>query len=58
MKSKELRQQLHRLIQVRNELAFANETLKFVSPQVIEDLDLAISELEDAYIGLANAERK
>jgi len=56
MKSKQIRQQLHRLIEARNELAFANETLKFVSEQVFENLDLAIDELEDAYIAQANAE--
>jgi hypothetical protein len=56
MKSKQIRQQLQRLIEARNELAFANETLKFVSKQVFENLDLAIDELEDAYIAQANAE--
>jgi antitoxin component of RelBE/YafQ-DinJ toxin-antitoxin module len=56
MKSKQLHAKIHALIQARN--ALADETLKLVSAQVLENLDLAISELEDAFIAQANAENK
>ena len=53
MTSKLLRQKIHALIESRNELAALN-----VSEQVIENIDFAISELEDAYIAQANTENK